>query len=130
MTGSGEDDVWCPAQSPTGCVSRRLAVSVADSHRVTAGVSGRAKEVVVVVVVGVQRSGQAERKGAALAELGVDGERAAQQSREPLRDGEAEAGAFLVATPAELHELVEDSGLIGGGDAFAAVAHVDLHAAL
>src|SRR6185503_12655256 len=68
--------------------------------------------------------GEAHGEGAALADLALEGDRAAVLLDDLLRAGEADAGAGDAALDVTAAlEALEDARLVGAGDADAAVLH-------
>src|SRR5262252_4250951 len=75
--------------------------------------------------------GQREDEAAAVSGLALDPDAAAVQLDEPLREREAEAGAFsLLLSDVGLLELLEDAFLVFGGDARAGIRDRDAHLAV
>ena len=78
-------------------------------------------------MIGGRRGGDLEPEGAALSLFAVDPDLAAVLLDDGLADGEAEAGAALLARVAglDLAEALEDGAAMGGGHAAALVDDLD-----
>ena len=125
------DRVHAPAAQP-GVEQLTVRWVVVDDEGADAADEARRRQARRLGGLGRPAEARAEGEGAAPARLALDGELPVHERDELRRDGEAEAGAPVLARRRRvlLLEGAEDRRLLLAGDADAGVAHREAHADL